>query len=76
MGKAKRSAFKLRTVAEAEVPKESKWGGKRKGAGHPKNPYPLRIIKIACTEEELQRILSQIPDTRRRAEILLRATGD
>jgi hypothetical protein len=52
------------------------WGGKRKGAGHPKSPYPLRIIKIACTEEELQRILAAIPDTRRRAELLLSATRE
>lgn len=47
------------------------WGGKRKGAGHPKNPYPLRLIKIACTEEEYQAILKL--STRQRAEILLRA---
>lgn len=48
-------------------------GGKRKGAGHPKNPYPLRIIKIACSPEELALILAAIPDTRRRTEILLEA---
>lgn len=45
------------------------WGGKRKGAGHPKNPYPLRLIKIACTEEEYQAILKL--GTRERAEKLL-----
>lgn len=53
-------------------------GGKRvpgpgKKLGPAKKPYPLRIIKIACTEDELKTILAQIPDTRKRAEILLKA---
>lgn len=47
------------------------WGGDH--GGHKSNPYPLRLIKIACTEEELQRILKSISDTRRRAAILLEA---
>lgn len=46
-------------------------GGKRKGSGHPPNKYPLHIIKIQCTSEELATILANIPDTRKRTEILL-----
>lgn len=37
--------------------------------GRPKNPHPLRLIKIACTEEEYQAILKL--GTRERAEKLL-----
>lgn len=48
-------------------------GGKREGAGAKPRLIKLRIIKIACTEEELARILSGISDTRRRAAILLEA---
>jgi hypothetical protein len=55
--------------------KKSGWGGARphppgKEGGRPKNPCPLRIIKIACTEEEYQAILKL--GTRERAERLLR----
>lgn len=50
--------------------------GEGKKLGPPRNLYPLRIIKIACTEEELKTILAQIPDTRKRTEILLRAAND
>lgn len=56
-------------------------GGKRipgpgKKLGPAKNPYPLRILKIACTEDELKAILAQIPDTRKRAEILLTSANE
>lgn len=52
---------------------KSGWGGKRKGAGHPRSTYPLRLIKIACTEEEYQAILKL--GTRERAEVLLRVNN-
>lgn len=48
-------------------------GGKREGAGAKPRLIKLRIIKIACTEEELAQILKAIKDTRRRAAILLEA---
>jgi hypothetical protein len=38
--------------------------------GRPKSPHPLRIIKIACTEEEYQAILEL--STRERTERLMR----
>lgn len=41
--------------------------------GRPKNLYSLHIIKIQCTPEELATILANIPDTRKRTEILLGA---
>lgn len=44
--------------------------------GRPPKNQRLRIIKIQCTPEELQRILASIPDTRRRTEILLSAVND
>lgn len=48
-------------------------GGKREGAGAKPRLLKLRILKIACTEEELAQILKAIKDTRRRAAILLEA---
>lgn len=39
--------------------------------GRPRKDYPTHSIKIACTQEELQQILSTIKDTRKRAQILL-----
>lgn len=53
-----------------------KWGGEYRGGGPKPSPYPLHILKIACTDEELQTILNGIKDTRRRAEILLGSSGN
>lgn len=47
--------------------------GEGKKLGPPYRDKKLRIIKIKCTEEELQLILSLLPDTRERTEILLKA---
>lgn len=47
--------------------------GEGKRLGRPAQNQKLRIIKIQCTPEELEQILAAIPDTRRRAEILLKA---
>lgn len=49
-------------------------GGQRKGAGRPKNEYPLRLIKIACTDEELQEIYATV-GTRERATRILATTS-
>lgn len=43
-----------------------------KKLGPPYRDRKLRVVKIQCTEEEWQRILAKIPDTRKRAEILLK----
>jgi hypothetical protein len=47
--------------------------GKRLGRP-PKPDNRLRVVKIRATEEEWKRILSHLPDTRERTEILLSAT--
>lgn len=44
--------------------------------GRPKKDYPMQNIKIACTPDELQQILSTIKDTRLRATILLNHKGE
>lgn len=49
--------------------------GPGKKLGPKPKPHKLRIIKIACTQEELQQILSTIKDTRKRALILLEHKG-
>lgn len=46
-------------------------GGKREGAGRKSSPFSLKHIKIAVAGGELKYILENIPDTRRRAVILL-----
>lgn len=47
--------------------------GEGKKLGPPYRDRKLRVIKIQCTEEEFQKILSMLSDTRLRAEILLKA---
>lgn len=49
------------------------WGGPGREGGRKLALYPLHLIKIACTEEELAQILKAISDTRRRTTILLEA---
>lgn len=51
------------------------WGGNH-GGGRKANSYRLRLIKIACTEEELRQILEGIKDTRQRATLLLKDAYD
>lgn len=50
--------------------------GKGKKLGPPYRESKLRVLKIQCTQEEFEAILSQIPDTRKRAEILLRSASE
>lgn len=47
--------------------------GPGKKLGPPYRASKLRVLKIQCTLEEFETILAQIPDTRKRAEVLLKA---
>ena len=48
---------KLFTFANTTA--KTKRGGKRVGAGRPKETHPERLLKIRCTDEEYARILTE-----------------
>lgn len=49
------------------------YGGRREGAGRKPKPWPRQDLVIRADDEEYERILDHIPDTRVRAQILLDA---
>lgn len=54
------------------MPPASRHGGKRKGAGRKPRPYLSRLLRVSVKDEaEYRRLLEQIPDPRKRVEILL-----